>query len=1729
MSGRLGALVGAVTLVAVGCGGHGGAPTHPGQDAATTFDARDAEAGGLDAKVDRAGPEAACGDAGTKKAAGQACACASECSSNFCVDGVCCGTACAESCKTCAAPGSPGTCTFAIAGAKPRDATACASADPSTCGFDGTCDGAGACRRFVAGTVCKKGACSGDAVVGAFACDGAGRCKPGPTTICAPYSCDPTQGACFAACTVSSQCVAGQQCVNASCGKKMKGASCAKNADCASGFCADGLCCNVACQGGCLSCALPDRLGTCWPIDQGVADPRGVCVDQGAPSCGSTGTCDGFGGCTKYAPETICIAASCTGTRRNTPGTCDGLGTCRPQGVQNCSPFLCAGGACTQACASDADCDAGHACVNGRCGLENLGQPCGVGTECLSGICAEGVCCDDACGGACRSCALASTMGHCTPLAAGAVDSKNVCIDEGATTCGENGRCDGSGGCQRYKEGTVCAPESCSGNVYTPGSTCSATGQCTPPDSLPCAPYVCNGNSCFSACTTDQNCVSPNTCNDSSCGEKAIGASCSASNECQSTFCAQGVCCNAACAGACTSCALPGSLGTCTNVPNDASDPAGLCADQGAASCGTNGKCQAGACQKYAHGTACEDSTCPSSSTTFTPGSTCDGQGACVTPAASSCFPFQCGVNVCDSSCTTDAECAAPAVCTNGSCGLKGIGQTCADTTECMSGFCAQGVCCDGACSGTCQSCVLSGSLGHCANIADGGTDPRGRCADNGSAACGTDGACDGKGACRIYAAGTACMAASCAAGASTLTQTRTCDGAGACKPATTQSCSPYLCNGVSACKAACTVDADCVLPNICDPQTNLCGNKRRLGQTCALTTDCLTGNFCVDGVCCASSMCGLCQTCATGACANVGAGTPEPPGGCAANPPCGNTGNCNGGGACEQAGTSVACGTASCAGTTFSPVSKCTGGGSCAAPMTSSCSPYVCGAAACKTTCASDADCVAPFTCQGAGANRSCALKPNGAVCAQGNQCITGNCVDGTCCGSATCSPCQACNVNGLGSCAPVAAGTTAPTTFCATQDPSTCGTNGKCDGGGGCQKYPDNTGCAPKTCAAGTATLKAAGVCSLGSCSVATTSCAPYFCDGAQACLATCDHDADCATGYYCTGTGGSCAMKGNAGDPCTNGAGDQCNTGFCTDGVCCGSAACGTCQACNVSGHAGTCSPLGAGAADPTHTCVDNLAASCGTDGKCDGAGGCQKYADNTPCAPASCPAMTSTLIQAGTCQSGSCSQPPKSCGAFACNGATDCRATCAGDGDCAPGNYCINLPVGSCTPKLDLGKACGPMDECKSGNYCTDGFCCTSSACGTCQACNATGSCQNTDGATCTTTDKCHAATGTCASGSCSSAAISCDDGNPCTVDSCNPSTGCAHALATNGTACDDGNACTQTDTCQAGACAGGNPVTCAAFDQCHVAGTCNPATGVCSNPNKADGAPCSDGNACTQTDTCLAGACSGANPVTCGALDQCHVPGTCTPATGVCSNPNQTDGTACSDGNACTQTDICQAGICAGGNPVVCTASDQCHAVGTCDPASGFCSNPALADGTACDDGNVCTQTDTCLAGTCAGTNPVVCTASDQCHAVGTCDTTSGCSNPTLADGTACSDGNACTQTDTCLAGACAGANPVVCAASDQCHAAGTCDPTSGCSNPTLADGTACSDDNACTDPDICVTGSCQPGPAVVDGTTCSDDNACTDPDTCVTGICQPGPAIVCSDPQTCDTVTGLCM
>jgi len=458
---------------------------------------------------------------------------------------------------------------------------------------------------------------------------------------------------------------------------------------------------------------------------------------------------------------------------------------------------------------------------------------------------------------------------------------------------------------------------------------------------------------------------------------------------------------------------------------------------------------------------------------------------------------------------------------------------------------------------------------------------------------------------------------------------------------------------------------------------------------------------------------------------------------------------------------------------------------------------------------------------------------------------------------------------------------------------------------------------------------------------------------------------------------------------------------------------------------------------------------------------------------------------------------CNKDAQCCAGLLCQSG-QCRGGCRiggtfyTSGTHNPANQCQ-----SCQPAVNTsnwtnlasGTACNDGNRCTYNDVCNgSGTCggtaitCTSDQCNA-RSCNGTSTCTVTpktgsacdDGYACTYGDTCTSA------GGCVGTGITCAS-DQCNTRSCNGTSTCAVTPLT-GIACDDGNACTQTDTCQAGVCTGSNTVVCTALDQCHVAGTCDPTTGMCSNPAAPDQTPCNDNNLCTGGDRCLSGVCTGASLTVCIAgSDQCHDPGTCVPSTGLCSNPPKANGTTCDDGNKCTGADACQSGTCVG-SPVICPPNPfpaQCQTGGsTCDTVTGQCVPVPLTNGTACDDGNSCTTGDSCQNGTCVGT--------------------------TAGNGTACDDGNACTTGETCTNGVCGNpTNVVICPPGipSQCLTGNLqCNPTTGqCVDVPVTNGTACDDSSACTTGDTCQAGTCTGTSCGPRQACCSTSNPCVDLD-----------------------------
>ena len=257
-----------------------------------------------------------------------------------------------------------------------------------------------------------------------------------------------------------------------------------------------------------------------------------------------------------------------------------------------------------------------------------------------------------------------------------------------------------------------------------------------------------------------------------------------------------------------------------------------------------------------------------------------------------------------------------------------------------------------------------------------------------------------------------------------------------------------------------------------------------------------------------------------------------------------------------------------------------------------------------------------------------------------------------------------------------------------------------------------------------------------------------------------------------------------------------------------------------------------------------------------------------------------------------------------------------------------------------------------------------------------------------------------------------------------------------------------------------------------------------------------------------------------------------------------------EATPCDDEDACTEKDLCEAGVCVGLNPKDCEDGDQCT-VDVCDKELA-CQHTLSND--VCDDGNYCTHN--------------YCGEND-------------CTNP--PNTFECDDGDVCTTNDACANGACAAA-PMACDDDNPCtndfcdpelghcvqeglpsQVVGTCgekggdgflEDTQGCitdddceETPGVCIGDVtelgCDDENSevctprkCATSDDCVetVGSCgASGVACMVDADCPDDNPCLAyyPATTCDGWLPPEPCIgfiagaPCDDSDDC-TLAGYC-
>jgi hypothetical protein len=404
-------------------------------------------------------------------ASGAPCTGSTQCTSELCVDGVCCESTCTGQCEACDVPGKLGWCS-PVAGAPRGSRAACGGTGTGTeCGA--ACDGAERTKcnyPAVDSKACSTTACTAGLETHASTCDGMGLCKD-VAKSCGAYVCGTTvclttcassidcatgfsckDSACVPAaglgepCATSSACTGGLFCTDSVCcgtaacgagescslgkGKcvKLNGVTCTLPSECGSAQCVDGVCCESSCGGQCQACDLADGKGKCLPVLGAPRGTRAAC-EATADVCAAL-QCDGTKDVTKCvafvnSSTKSCSNARCDGEKFVSEAFCNGAGACSTPSETSCVPFGCELTGCRTTCAGDDQCAKGFACREGVC--RAIGTKCsddgaavigadGVSAPCTPYVCRTGVCvarCES--GADCSADHICSAEGQCMP------------------------------------------------------------------------------------------------------------------------------------------------------------------------------------------------------------------------------------------------------------------------------------------------------------------------------------------------------------------------------------------------------------------------------------------------------------------------------------------------------------------------------------------------------------------------------------------------------------------------------------------------------------------------------------------------------------------------------------------------------------------------------------------------------------------------------------------------------------------------------------------------------------------------------------------------------------------------------------------------------------------------------------------------------------------------------------------------------------------------------------------------------------------------------------------------------------------------------------------------------------------------------------------------------------------------------------------------------------------
>ena len=567
------------------------------------------------------------------------------------------------------------------------------------------------------------------------------------------------------------------------------------------------------------------------------------------------------------------------------------------------------------------------------------GDRCLEASDCTSSHCGNGFCCS---GGDC-----CAANGDCP-----------ASYDRAAT-------CATSATCQGTRRDRVCAS-----NVCATGAAVADDRACTAATlALDCAPaYVpvyCSGGAnqtapaCPTVCASDASCLAGFHCDGSCVANVVDGGVCDEASDCASGYCANGFCC---------------SGGDCCAAP--ANCPASY---RTSPSCGVGATCQGTRVDATCVSSVCGRSAPVDDDSACGPGVTANTCGLYVSVVCSGNSNQT--PPTCPTSCSSDAQCDANAHC-DGTCVLDVTnGGSCDETSDCASGYCANGFCCTGGdCCAAAGNCPASYTRAPSCDstVTCQGTKDVAVCVGS---VCGTTVAVNDDVAC---VAGTVSKV---------------------CGPYPSVVCAGGVNQSEPQCATACANDGQCDGNAYC--RSGACVADEPDGGSCEDDAECVSSH-CRNGICCSGGDC----------CRN--------PSDCradlyAAVPSCENTGTCQGGRK-DPVCVSNVC--------NIGP--RVDDDSGCGGVEANLCGPYpsaFCtsalaqGSPVCASGCTGQSGCDAGAYCAVDGTCRP--DQSAGGSCTTNVECANGlTCVDGVCCTSSCAGGCRRCDLSGNGTCTFVGSG---------------------------------------------------------------------------------------------------------------------------------------------------------------------------------------------------------------------------------------------------------------------------------------------------------------------------------------------------------------------------------------------------------------------------------------------------------------------------------------------------------------------------------------------------------------------------------------------------------------------------------------------------------------------------------------------------------------------------------